>query len=111
MENLSILWTNDNADTARQMVFMYAENALKLKWWDSINVIIWGASASLVARDEEIQKGVRSLIRTGVKVEACKACAKNLGTVAQLEELGVEVKYMGEPLTEILKSGKRLLTV
>jgi hypothetical protein len=34
-----------------------------------------------------------------------------LGVTEVLEKLGIEVKYWGEPLTEILKKNEPLLTV
>ncbi len=51
------------------------------------------------------------MMKDGVKFSACKACARQLGVISELEKLGVEVKYWGEPLTQILKSSKKLLTV
>jgi len=46
-----------------------------------------------------------------VTVSACKACADQLGVTEALEEVGIEVKYWGEPLTEVLKAGEELLTI
>jgi hypothetical protein len=34
-----------------------------------------------------------------------------LGATQTLEELKIEVKYWGAPLTELLKDGEKLLTV
>ena len=114
MENanrLFILWTSKDVETFDEMVFMYAFNAKKLKWWDEVTVVIWGASARLTGDDELIQLKIKELIKGGVKVEACKACADDLGVSTKLESLGVEVKYWGQPLTNVLKSGAKLITV
>ena len=51
------------------------------------------------------------MLSAGVTVSACKACADQLGVTDALSELGIEVKYWGEPLTELLKSGEKLLTI
>lgn len=110
-DELCILWTNDNPITSEKMVCMYAHNALKHKWWDQITVIIWGATAKLVAENESIRARLREMLRDGVHLSACKACADQLGVTSRIEDLGIEVKYWGEPLTEILKKGTRLLTV
>lgn len=48
---------------------------------------------------------------TGVHITACKACADQLGVTAELENLGIEVKYWGKPLTRLLKDDETLLTV
>jgi hypothetical protein len=34
-----------------------------------------------------------------------------LGVTEKLQTLGLEVKYWGQPLTEIIKSGQFLLTI
>lgn len=112
MENeLYILWTNADPITAEKMVFMYAHNAVLNKWWDSVTVIIWGSTAKLTAENDLIQKHLTEMLADGVKLSACKACADELGVTELLEKLGIEVKYWGTGLTEILKSGKKLLTV
>jgi hypothetical protein len=112
MENkLYILWTNDNLITSEKMVFMYGGNALKKGWWDEVTIIIWGATAVLAAENDDIKGRIKEMIGQGVKFSACRSCAEQLGVAELLEELGVEVIYWGEPLTKVLKSGGRLLTV
>jgi hypothetical protein len=44
-------------------------------------------------------------------ISACKACADQLGVTDKLETMGIEVKYWGEPLTELIKKTAHLLTV
>jgi hypothetical protein len=44
-------------------------------------------------------------------VSACKACSNELGVTDTLRGLGFEVKYWGQPLTELLQSGAPLLTL
>lgn len=110
-DHLYILWTSADVETFNEMVFMYAFNAKKKGWWEEITVVIWGASARLAGNDEEVQLKIKELIGGGVKVEACKACADDLGVSALLEGLGVEVKYWGQPLTKVLKSGAKLITI
>ena len=110
-KELNILWTNADPVTAEKMVFMYAGNSLKRNWWEKVTVIIWGATAQLIADNDAIRTSIISLIDQGVYFSACKACADQLGVTGQLEEMGIEVKYWGEPLTEILQSGKKIITV
>lgn len=111
MEKLNILWTTDNKDTVFNMLTMYATNSVKNSWWDEVNVIIWGASAKLVGNDTQVQTEVMEMIARGVHVEACKACSDNLGVSEKLIQLGINVRYMGKPLTEYLKSGDKLITI
>jgi hypothetical protein len=44
------------------------------------------------------------MIADGVVIEACKACSDSYGVSDQLSALGIDVKYMGTPLTEMLQS-------
>ena len=111
MDKLNILWTTDNKDTVFNMVSMYATNSVKNNWWDEVNVIIWGASAKLVGNDTQVQTEVLEMIARGVKVEACKACSDNLGVTEKLIQLGVNVRYMGNALTEYLKSDEKFISI
>lgn len=110
-DHLYILWTSSDAETFKEMVFMYAFNAKKHSWWENVTVVIWGASARLTGNDEVVQLKIKELISGGVKVEACKACADDLGVSELIEGLGVEVKYWGQPLTKVLQSGAKLITI
>ncbi len=112
MENkLTILWTNQDPITAEYMVFMYAENSLLKHWWDEVEIIVWGGTAKLVAENKAIQEMLLDIKSKGVKVRFCRACAAKLNAVEQIESLGFELEYMGVPLTEILKTDGKLLTI
>lgn len=112
MENeLFILWTNDNVITAQKMVLMYGHASIKANWWDRVTIIIWGATAKLVAENVSIQEKLVEMMNDGISVSACRACADQLGVTDIIENIGIEVKYWGEPLTEILKSDKKLITI
>jgi hypothetical protein len=111
MDKLNILWTTDNKDTVLNMLVMYATNSKINGWWQEVNVIIWGASAKLVGTDTQIQTEVLEMLNHGITIEACNACTDNLGATEKLTELGVNVRYMGEVLTNYLKSGEKVLTI
>lgn len=109
--HLYVLWTNDNLLTAEKMVFMYTINSLKKGWWQAVTVIIWGATAKLVAENGSIQALIKEADKVGVQFTACKACADQLGVTEVLEKLGIEVIYWGDPLTKLLKREEVLLTI
>jgi hypothetical protein len=109
--HLYILWTSADAITADKMVFMYGLNSLKRQWWDRVTIIVWGAAAKLAAENPDIQDAIKELLQAGVSFSACKACADQLGVSDVLEGLGIEVKFWGEPLTQLLKSKATLLSV
>ena len=108
---LYILWTNDNVITAEKMVFMYGINAMRYGWWENVTLIVWGATAKLVAENERIQALIAEAREKGVYVTACKACADQLGVSETLEALGIDVEYLGIPLTNVLKNDEKLITI
>ena len=110
-KRLYILWTNADIITSNLMVMMYATNSKLRGWWEEVTVIIWGATAKLVAENVEVQNKMQLAAQAGVKFSACIACAKELGVAQKLEELGLEVIPWGLPLTDILKEGERLITI
>ena len=108
---LYILWTNDNIITAEKMVFMYAINAKRRGWWENVTLVIWGATAKLVAENERVQDLVAEARQAGIYVTACKACADQLGVSEILEAHGIDVDYLGIPLTNVLKNDEKLITI
>ena len=111
MDKLNILWTNADILTSEKMVMMYATNSMLSKWWDAVTVIIWGATAKLVAENEDIQTHIKMAQQAGVKFSACKACTDQLGVSAQVAALDIEIIYWGEGLTELLKNNEKLITI
>lgn len=108
---LFILWTNADIITSDKMVMMYSTNSMLGQWWDAVTVIIWGATAKLVAENDLIQTKIKIAQHAGVKFSACKACATELGVTDKLVELGIEVVYWGDGLTDILKNDEKLITI
>lgn len=110
-KKLTILWTNADMDTSMHMVMMYAKNCMMNGWWESVTVIIWGATAKLVAENRLIQDEIMMAMHLGVQFSACIACARRLNVEEALEKQGIELKGWGEPLTTILKDDEKLLTI
>ena len=108
--NLTVIWTSGDRDVALKAAFMYTQNSKLRGWWNQVRLIIWGPSAKLLCNDPELQERIRLMIHIGVVVEACKGCSDEYGVSTQLEELGVDVKYVGGELTDILQEGGKVLT-
>jgi hypothetical protein len=89
---------------------MYTHNAKRRGWFENVTLIVWGPSAELATRDTSIQEKLIEMKTDGVILEACKACSDSYGASEKLEELGVDVRYMGTPLTNYLKEGRKVLT-
>lgn len=107
---LNVLWTSADREVALKTVFMYAFNSKLNGWWKNVKLIIWGPSAKLLSVDTELQHYIKKMLEHGVDVVACRACADSYGVSEGLEKLGIEVKYMGKPLTELLQANETLLT-
>jgi hypothetical protein len=109
-DTLVIIWTSRDREVAKNMVFMYAKNSRLQGWWPAVRLVVWGPSAALIAGDAELQAELEGLRQAGVELLACRACAEQYGVAPRLEELGIQVIYMGRPLTEYLQAGLPVLT-
>ncbi len=108
-DNLVVLWTSGDPEVAEKVCFMYTHAAKKQGWFDEVTMIIWGPSSKLLAENAALQEKVKAMMEDGIKVEACVACADMYGVAQDLREMGIDVKGMGVPLTEYLKSDSRIL--
>jgi len=109
-DKLVVLWVSGDRDVAEKSCLMYTHAAKKYEWFSEVTLIIWGPSAKLLAEDEAIKEKVLKMQEDGVKLEACVACSNMLGVTDELKGLGIDVKGMGVPLTDYLKSGYHVLT-
>ena len=108
-DTLVVLWTSGDPEVAEKVCFMYTHNALKRGWFKNVILIAWGPSASLLANNSRLESEVESMISDGIQVQACKTCSDSYGVSEKLQDIGVEVIYMGVPLTNYLKSGYSIL--
>ncbi len=109
-EKLAVLWVSGDPVVAEKSCLMYTHAAKRNGWFDEVVLIVWGSSSSLLAENEAIQEKVKAMIKDGVILEACIACSNMLGVTEELKALGIDVKGMGVPLSEYMKSGYHVLT-
>jgi len=102
-DTLVVVWSSGDREVATKMAFLYTLNAKRRDWWKHVTLIVWGPSAKLLTEDSELQGRIEEMREAGVGLKACKACSDSYGVSESLEKLGVEVQYMGEPFTQILK--------
>jgi len=108
-DSLVILWTSQDPEVFTKVVFVYALNSAKQGWWDHVELLIWGPSSKLLAGNDKLKEMIGQMSKNGITLTSCKWCAEQYGVVEQLEVLGVEVKYMGKPLTNYIKSERKVL--
>lgn len=109
-ERLAVVWSSGDPEVAHRVCLMYTHAAKTAGWFDEVELIVWGPSSRLLAADKELQKKVRTMMADGVVVRACVACADMYGVADRLRALGIDVKGMGAPLSEMLKSDWMPLT-
>ena len=109
-DSLVVIWSSGDREVAKKMVFMYTKNSRIKDWWGKVRLVVWGPSAQLVTTDLELQEELEDLKAAGVELLACKACTDLYGVTDKIEALGIQVIYMGAPLTEMLKTGWTCLT-
>lgn len=107
---LAVVWTSGDAEVAHKMCLMYTHAAKNAKWFDDVTLIIWGPSSRLLAGDKELQAKVKSMMASGVLVQACVVCADMYGVADDLRAMGIEVKGMGKPLSDLLKADWKVMT-
>jgi hypothetical protein len=108
--HLVVLWTSGDPDVAHRVCLMYTHAAKKNNWFDEVTLIVWGPSARLLAGDKDIQNKLNSMQKDSVFVQACIVCTNSYGVTENLKKLGIEVKGMGKPLTDYLKSDTKVIT-
>jgi hypothetical protein len=109
-DKLAVLWVSGDRDVAEKSCLMYTHAAKRNGWFDEVVLIVWGSSSRLLAEDEALQEKIKAMQKDGVIVEACIACSNMLGVTEELKDLGIDVKGMGVPLTNYLKTGYHVLT-
>lgn len=109
-DQLVIVWTSDDPYVAERVALMYTHAAKTAGWFSEVILIIWGPSAKLTAENLTVQEKLKAMQKDGVEIRACIVCADAYGVTEDLEKLDFDVRGMGKPLTDYLKSGAKVLT-
>ncbi len=110
LNRLAVVWSSGDPDVAHRVALMYTHAAKKAGWFDDVELIVWGPSARLLAGDKDLQAKIGEMQADGVVVEACVVCADSFGVSDRLRELGLPVKPMGKPLSDMLKGDWKVIT-
>jgi len=110
MKKLNVVWSTGEKDVAMRMIFVYLMDAKSMGWWDEINLVIWGPSALLLSHDKDVQRELDFVQQSGINVEACMGCTEAYKVTKIIRSLGIDVKYMGEALTQYLQGEGRVVT-
>lgn len=92
-----------NAEKARTGV-MYTMRALQEGWLEDVKLIFFGPGEHVLLQDAAVQKMVRK-IKEAETPMACKFLSDRDGTSQQIEELGVDVVYVGRIISGLISDG------
>lgn len=84
---------------------MYAINALKHGWMEEVKLIFFGPGEKLLLEDEVLQAFVRDYQAMEETVIACKFIADRDGLDEGISQLGVQVIYVGQLISDLIKEG------
>lgn len=84
---------------------MYAVNALKHGWMDEVELYLFGPSQQLLLRDEPLQKFIQEFRSLEGKPVACKFLADRDDTHDRTMVLGLDVQYVGKPISDLIQAG------
>ncbi|WP_029897561.1 DsrE family protein [Desulfohalovibrio reitneri] len=107
---LCVVWSTADREVAERLVLLYVTNGLRKQWWKRVRLMIWGPSQELLCVDRRLRDGLAEAQEAGVECMACRNCSDHYGLTGQLRDLGVEVLYTGQPLSEMLQSDWKVLT-
>lgn len=103
MKKLLVVWKTNNDIDIHKFVIPYVYNSKVQDWFSEVDLLIWGASQEKIIDDKELQDFIETVLKSGVRIYACKMCADSLNATEALEVLGVNVMYTGEYLSDKLK--------
>ena len=109
-DKLVVVWTSDDPMVAERVALMYTHAAKTSGWFKEVTLIVWGPSAKLITENIKLQDKLKAMQKDGIVIEACIVCANAYGVAEDLKKLGYDVKGMGKPLTDYLKTGAKVLT-
>ena len=85
---------------------MYALNAVKHGWMADVKLLLFGPAERLVLEDPDLQDLVRQyMAEETASPIACKFLADRDGQTDPLEELGLDVQYVGPIISDAIKAG------
>lgn len=100
--NLLIVLTSGDVEVATKFPLLYSQVALPREYWKKIHLMFWGPSIKLLKK-KSIQKQIKTIQKTGVKMSACIVCVEDYDLVEHVKSLGIKVNHTGVLLTKALK--------
>ncbi len=105
MNNKALIIISTSDIGKAQTGTMYAVNALKHAWLEEVKLVFFGPAESLLLKDPILQELLREYQSEEGTAVACKFIADRDDHSEEIEALGVEVKYVGKLISNLIKEG------
>lgn len=83
---------------------MWAQNALRYGWMADVKVIFFGPAQNLVLEDDRVRE-MATAIAESEKPVFCRYLSDRDGNSDRLKDIGMEVKYVGPIISDLIKEG------
>ena len=84
----------------------YARRTLTESFMEDTKLFLFGPSEDIVAHDTELQSFISAFVEeTGKKVMACKWCSDDYGVSEKLEEMRINVDFIGQYVSLAIREG------
>jgi len=93
-----------------EMGLMYARNAVKNDWMSDVKLFLFGPSEVTIATDPQLREMVEGIVEEGTTPVACKFCSDKYHVSGLLAEIGCEIEYVGDPISEAIRAGYTPMT-
>jgi hypothetical protein len=81
---------------------MYAKNTMKYGWLSDVKVIFFGPSENLLVSDSDVRESAKELANLSHPL-ACKIISDRDGISERIEQMGIEVDYVGIIIADLLQ--------
>lgn len=84
---------------------MYAVNSLKYEWMDDVKLVFFGPAEKALLADPDMQELLLEFHRQDRTAVACRFLAERDGHDTGLNDLGLDVQYVGSLISGYIKDG------
>jgi len=84
---------------------MYATNAHRNLWFEDVKLIFFGPAQKVVLSDKNVQKYLAEYIELDGEPVTCRFIAERDKITDKSKKLGIKVDYVGENISNLIKSG------
>ena len=84
---------------------MYALNAMKSGWLQDVKLVLFGPAERLFLEDPDFEDLVRQFMEVAKTPLACQYISDKERTSERLRDMGLDVQYVGPPISEAIREG------